>query len=55
MGGSSITPVQIEQGSNTGTAVSTTIANLRNQVMGLEDHISSSAQRLAGLHGQAAQ
>lgn len=55
MGGSSITPVQIEQGSNTGTAVSTTIANLRNQVMGLEDHISNSAQRLAGLHGQAAQ
>jgi len=49
-----ITPVQIEPGSNTGTAVSTTIASLRSQVMRLEDHISSNAQRLAGLHGQAA-
>jgi hypothetical protein len=46
--------VQIEQGSNTGTAVSSTIASLRNQVMSLEGHISSNAQRLAGLRGQAA-
>ena len=52
--GTTITPVQIEQGSNTGTAVSNTVANLRTQVMSLEDHISSSAQRLAGLRGQAA-
>ncbi|HWA91178.1 MAG TPA: hypothetical protein VG889_14165 [Rhizomicrobium sp.] len=48
-----ITPVQIEQGSNTGTAVSTTIGNLRNQVMGLEDHIASNAQRLGSLHSSA--
>jgi hypothetical protein len=52
--GTTITPVQIEQGSNTGTAVSSTIANLRSQVMSLEGHISSNAQRLAGLRGQAA-
>jgi hypothetical protein len=52
--GTTITPVQIEQGSNNGTAVSNTVANLRTQVMSLEDHISSSAQRLAGLRGQAA-
>ena len=51
--GTTITPVQIEQGANTGTAVSTTIGNLRNQVMGLEDHIGSNAQRLAGLRTQA--
>src|SRR5262249_15490365 len=41
--GSTITPVQIEQGSNTGTAVSNTIANLRSQVMGIEDHIAANA------------
>jgi len=52
--GTTITPVQIEQGSNTGTAVSNTIANLRAQVMSTEDHISSNAQRLAGLRTQAA-
>jgi len=52
--GATITPVTIEPGSNTGTAVSTTIASLRGQVMRLEDHISANAQRLAGLHGQAA-
>jgi hypothetical protein len=51
--GSSITPITIEQGANTGTAVSTTIGNLRNQVMGLEDHIANNAQRLAGLRTQA--
>src|SRR5580698_7666189 len=37
--GTTITPVQIEQGSNNGTAVSNTVANLRTQVMSLEDHI----------------
>jgi hypothetical protein len=50
-----ITPVQIEPGSNTGTAVSASIASLRNQVMSLEDHISGNAQRLAGLHSQASE
>jgi len=51
--GSSITPVQIEQGANTGTGVSNTVANLRNQVMGVEEHISANAQRLASLRAQA--
>jgi hypothetical protein len=51
MGG--ITPVSIEPGSNTGTAVSNTIANLRAQLMSIEDHINGNAQRLAGLHAQA--
>lgn len=50
-----ITPVQIEQGSNTGTAVSGTVGNLRAQVMTLEDHIAANAQRLAGLHGMASE
>ncbi|MBV9992127.1 MAG: hypothetical protein JOZ72_12650 [Alphaproteobacteria bacterium] len=51
--GTSITPVTIEQGANTGTAVSNTIATLRSQVMGLEDHIGANAQRLSGLRAQA--
>jgi hypothetical protein len=51
MGG--ITPIQIEPGSNTGTAVSTMVANLRSQLIGIQDHISANAQRLAGLHSQA--
>jgi hypothetical protein len=51
---SAITPVQIEPGSNTGTAVSNTIANLRSQVAALEEHIAANAQRLSGMHGQAA-
>jgi hypothetical protein len=50
MGG--ITPVQIEPGSNTGTAVSSTVANLRAQIVSIEDHLGANAQRLAGLHGQ---
>ncbi len=51
MGG--VTPIQIEPGSNTGTAVSTMVASLRSQVVGLQSHIASTSQRLAGLHGQA--
>ncbi len=53
MGG--VTPIQIEPGSNTGTAVSSMVASLRAQVMSLQNHIASTAQRLAGLHGQAAE
>jgi len=49
----SITPIQIESGSNTGTAVSTMVANLRSQLISIQDHISGNAQRLAGLHNQA--
>jgi hypothetical protein len=49
-----ITPVQIEPGSNTGTAVNSTVANLRGQMVSLENHLAANAQQLAGLHGQAA-
>jgi hypothetical protein len=52
--GSAIMPIQIEPGANTGTAVSTTVANLRNQLVGIENHLASNGQQLAGLHGQAA-
>ncbi|HTT96914.1 MAG TPA: hypothetical protein VMF58_02610 [Rhizomicrobium sp.] len=51
MGG--ITPVQIEAGSNTGTAVSNMVANLRSQLVSIEEHIGGNQQRLAGLHAQA--
>jgi hypothetical protein len=50
----SVAPIVIEPGSNTGTAVSTTIANLRAQVVSLEDHLASNAQQLGSLHAQAA-
>ena len=53
MGG--VQPIQIEGGSNTGTAVSNMVANLRSQITSLQGHIGSTAQRLAGLHAQAAQ
>ncbi|MBV9693093.1 MAG: hypothetical protein JO261_05280 [Alphaproteobacteria bacterium] len=49
-----IAPVQVEAGSNTGTAVSTTISGLRAELMRLEDRIGANAQRLAGLHSQSA-
>jgi hypothetical protein len=53
MGG--VMPIQIEPGSNTGTAVSSMVASLRAQVMSLQNHIASTSQRLAGMHGQAAE
>jgi hypothetical protein len=53
MGG--VTPIMIEPGSNTGTAVSTTIAGFRSQVSVIENNISAAASRLAGLHGQTAE
>ncbi|HVU21586.1 MAG TPA: hypothetical protein VHE09_12715 [Rhizomicrobium sp.] len=53
MGG--VMPIQIEPGSNTGTAVSNMVASLRAQVVSLQNHIASTSQRLAGLHGQAAE
>ncbi|MEI9995883.1 MAG: hypothetical protein WDM91_14905 [Rhizomicrobium sp.] len=49
-----ITPVSIEPGSNTGTAVSGTIATLRGQVQQLEDHLAASASHLAELRNQGA-
>jgi hypothetical protein len=49
----SITPVTIEAGVNTGTAVGQKVAQLRADVAGLQDKIVSAAQRLADLRGQA--
>ena len=49
-----ITPVPIEPGSNTGTAVSATIATLRSQVQTLEDHLAANASHLADLRNQGA-
>jgi len=49
-----ITPIQVEGGSNTGTAVSSTVGNLRGQLISIENHLASNAQQLAGLHGQSA-
>jgi hypothetical protein len=54
-GGSIITPIQIEPGSNTGTGVSNTIANLRSQLVGVENHVGQNAQRLATLRAQNGQ
>ncbi|MGO8712505.1 MAG: hypothetical protein ACLQUZ_10700 [Rhizomicrobium sp.] len=50
-----ITPVAIEQGSDTGTAVNHTIQVLRSQVSGIQDVIIAAAQKLAELKGGAAQ
>ena len=49
-----ITPVVIEPGSDTGTAVGQKVAQLRGDVAGLQDRIVASAQRLADLRAQAA-
>jgi hypothetical protein len=49
----SITPVTIEPGTDTGTAVGQKVAQLRGDVAGLQDKIVSAAQRLADLRGQA--
>ncbi|HJW40804.1 MAG TPA: hypothetical protein VJ476_06200 [Rhizomicrobium sp.] len=49
-----ITPVQIETGSNTGTAVSGTIATLRGQIQTLEDHLAADASHLIDLRNQGA-
>ncbi|HEY1706804.1 MAG TPA: hypothetical protein VGG10_00960 [Rhizomicrobium sp.] len=49
-----ITPIAIEPGSDTGTAVSKTIQGLRAQVQTLEEHIASSAQQLADLRASGA-
>jgi hypothetical protein len=47
-----ITPIPIEPGSNTGTAVSATIATLRSQVQTLEDHLAANASHLIDLRNQ---
>ena len=49
-----ITPVPIEGGANTGTAVSATIATLRGQVQTLEDHLAANAGHLTELRNHGA-
>src|ERR1700679_4157985 len=43
---SGLTPVTIEQGQDTGTAVSHTVQSLRAQVAGIQDRILAEAQQL---------
>jgi hypothetical protein len=50
-----ITPVTIEQGPDTGTAVNKTIQTLRSQMSGLEGKLASNAQRLSDLRSAGAQ
>ncbi|HEY5347194.1 MAG TPA: hypothetical protein VIJ72_03305 [Rhizomicrobium sp.] len=49
-----ITPVTIDAGSDTGTAVNKTIQSLRGQVAGLQEKLSTNAQRLADLRNSGA-
>ncbi len=49
-----ITPVTIETGRDTGTAVNKTIQSLRAQVAGLKQKLAANAQRLADLRNQGA-
>lgn len=49
-----ITPVTIEPGSDTGTAVSKAVGELRNKLIALESSISQDAQRLADLRNSGA-
>lgn len=50
-----ITPVTIEPGPDTGTAVNKTIQTLRGQMSGLEGKLAANAQRLADLRNGGAQ
>jgi len=50
----SITPVTIESGSDTGTAVNKTIQGLRSQMANLESHLATNSQRLADLRAAGA-
>lgn len=52
---SEVTPVTVEPGSDTGTPVSHTIANLRSQLSALETKLGTDGQRYADLHNTAAQ
>lgn len=49
-----ITPVTIDNGPDTGTAVNKTIQSLRAQVAGLQQKLSSNSQRLVDLRNQGA-
>jgi len=50
-----ITPVSIEPGSDTGTAVGRSIASLRTQISGLQGSLAQNAQRLADLRNSGAE
>ncbi|HEY0281977.1 MAG TPA: hypothetical protein VGC27_05080 [Rhizomicrobium sp.] len=50
-----ITPVSIEPGSDTGTAVSKSVASLRSQIAGLQGSLAQNAQRLADLRNSGAE
>ncbi len=49
-----ITPVTVENGPDTGTAVNKTIQSLRAQVAGLQQRLAANAQRLVDLRNQGA-
>ena len=49
-----ITPVTIENGPDTGTAVNKTVQSLRAQVAGLQQRLAANAQRLVDLRNQGA-
>ena len=49
-----ITPVTIDNGPDTGTAVNKTIQSLRAQVAGLQQKLAANSQRLADLRNQGA-
>jgi hypothetical protein len=49
-----ITPVTIENGPDTGTAVNKTVQSLRGQIAGLQQRLSANAQRLVDLRNQGA-
>ena len=51
---STITPISIEAGSDTGTAVSKSVATMRNQISSLETSLAQNAQRLADLRNAGA-
>ena len=50
-----ITPVSIEPGSDTGTAVSKSVASLRAQISGLQGSLAQNAQRLGDLRNSGAE
>lgn len=49
-----VTPVSIEQGADTGTAVSKTVASVRGQVSGLQGTLTTNSQRYADLRSTGA-
>ena len=51
----SLTPVQIESGSDTGTSVNHTIQNLREELSGLQEKVVQASQQLGDLRNAAAQ